>query len=168
MSSELHERLNLMTGDDSFRIIGEKTQHNSETARRYMKGQSPSVDFIAAFCLAYDVNESWLLTGRGPTRASDVRRHQLSQANPSELLSALAEALVRLTERVDRIESFIQTMETRLRVRGVITYEQDDGIPLDPKGTDDKAGQDNPTARITSRAERVADGLAERSSQDVD
>lgn len=160
----LHERLKMIADGESFRSIGAKTEHNAETVRRYMKGQSPSVEFIAAFCAVFDVNESWLLTGRGTPRASDVRRHQLSQANPGELLAAVAEALERLTERVDRIEKYVQTMETRLRVRGAIQIPpertpEDEATDGDGERADD---QSDPDHRVVARARSVADAIAER------
>jgi len=160
----LHERLNTVAGDESYRRIGSKTEHNPETVRRYMKGQSPSVEFIASFCAAYDVNESWLLTGRGAAKASDVRRHQLSQANPGELLAAVAEALERLSERVDRIERFVQTMETRLRARGAIGAPPGRGEEDEAEGREHTDGQSGPADQVVTRAEAVADAIAKRAS----
>jgi hypothetical protein len=49
-------------------------------------------------------------------RQSDTAVHVLSEATPSELLAAVADTLERLLERVDRLEIFVQTLETRLRV----------------------------------------------------
>jgi len=124
-----------------------------------MQGQSPSVDFVAAFCTSYDVNESWLLTGRGPAKASDVRRHQLSQANPGELLAAVADALERLSDRVDRIETYIQTMETRLRARSGNANNEDESEDGHCETPDEIPN--TPAATVT-RAESVADAIAKR------
>ncbi len=163
MTTGLHERLNRIAGQASFRSIGEKTGLNAETVRRYMKGQSPSVEFVAAFCKSYDVNEAWLLTGRGPAHASDVRRHQLSQANPGELLAAVADALERLTDRVDRIEQYIQTMETRLRARSTGELENHNR-----NASEQRTETYSTDAPIVTRGDEIADALSRRPSQNAD
>jgi len=122
------------------------------------------VEFVASFCSAYDVSESWLLTGRGVARASDVRRHELSQANPGELLAAVAEALERLSERVDRIERFVQTMETRLRARGAIGAPPERGDGGEAEGREHTDGQPGTADQVVLRAEAVADAIAKRAS----
>jgi transcriptional regulator with XRE-family HTH domain len=116
--SPLHERLHEVFGDKSFRAIAEMTQTSHETVRRYMNGQSPSVEFLEAVCRGMGVNGQWLLTGRGPKRAEHIKAHALGEANASELLNAMARTLEKLTERVDRLEVFMQTLETRLRAAG--------------------------------------------------
>lgn len=111
----LCERLRLVVGAASYRQIGEVTATHPETVRRYMQGQSPSVEFIAAVCHHYHVNGEWVLTGQGPMRRADLKAHALKLANPSDLLGAVATGLERTGERLDRLERFLHTMETRLR-----------------------------------------------------
>lgn len=116
--SGLHERLLAVVGDQTYRALGDETGHNAETVRRYMQGQSPSVEFLAAVCATQGVSADWLLTGEGPMRAPEARRRAAAQANPGEILSAVAGTLERLMARVDRIEVFVQTLETRVRAGG--------------------------------------------------
>jgi transcriptional regulator with XRE-family HTH domain len=113
----LTQRLRSLVGARSFREIGELTDTHPETARRYLAGQAPSVEFLAAVCRAFGVTAEWLLTGQGPMRRSDAKGHALREASATELLTAIAATLERLIERVDRLELFVQTMETRLRAR---------------------------------------------------
>lgn len=147
-----------VVGRSTFRAVADATGLNSETVRRYMQGQAPSVEFLAALCSVYDVNAQWLLTGRGPIRQSDSRAHALREANPAELLSAIAEALERLTDRVDRIELFVQTMETRVRARAA------GGSIIETKHqTAVETASDHPA----ERARGIADAVPERPRPDA-
>ena len=114
----LHDRLRSVAGERSYRVLADLTGTNSETVRRYMTGQAPSIEFVTAFCRVFRVNHEWLLTGKGPARARELRGAVLSEASVSELLDALARSLEQLTERVERLERFVHTLETRLRVGG--------------------------------------------------
>ncbi|MDX2131302.1 MAG: helix-turn-helix transcriptional regulator [Planctomycetota bacterium] len=115
VGSNLHQRLRAVTGHRSYREIAELTGTHPETVRRYMLGQSPSIEFISALSSALQVNGEWLLTGRGPSGRGDIRAHALREANPTELLNAVAATLERLMDRVERLETFLHTMEARLR-----------------------------------------------------
>ncbi len=116
-SNGLHLRLRSVVGQRTYRELCELTGINAETVRRYVLGQPPSVDFVMGLCKSQGVNPTWLLTGEGPMRASEVKSFALRDANAHELLTAVAFTLERLAERVGRLEVFLQTMETRLRVR---------------------------------------------------
>ena len=122
--SPLHERLLAAVGDRTYRAIANETGHNPETARRYMHGHAPSAEFLARVCEVYDINAHWLMTGSGPMRHSETAAHVLSDASPGELLSAVAVTLERLLERVDRLEIFVQTLETRVRASGMNELEK--------------------------------------------
>jgi hypothetical protein len=183
--SPLHERIFAVVGDRTYRSVGDLTGHVPETVRRYMNGAAPSVEFLSALCQAFDLNAHWLLTGQGPMRASEQTRHALKEANPGELLAAVADALEKLTERVDRIERFVQTLETELRAVRSADKDMDGG-----QETSEEQGQASRTGRgfrasdrrpgagaagsfpgdagRFGRARSVADALAERSSEDVD
>lgn len=119
-------------GERTFRHLGELTRTNSETVRRYMSGQAPSAEYLASFCEALGVNADWLLTGRGPMKRAEVRAHALQQADPAELLSAMAQTLERLIERVERIEVFVQTLETRVRGRAMPLPSSAGAVALAP------------------------------------
>lgn len=116
-SNGLHHRLRTVVGQRTYRELSELTCINAETVRRYVLGQPPSVDFVMGLCKSQGVNPTWLLTGDGPMRASEVKSFALRDANAHELLAAVAFTLERLAERVGRLEVFLQTMETRLRAR---------------------------------------------------
>lgn len=111
----LHQRLRGVVGRRSYRELADLTHTHPETVRRYLLGHTPSVEFLTHLCHGLSLNGEWLLTGRGPMKASDVRPEALRDANPSELLSAVAATLERLIQRVERLEAFTQTLEVRLR-----------------------------------------------------
>jgi len=100
----------------TYREIGEITGTNAETARRYITGQAPSVEFVIRLCQRKGVNGQWLLSGQGPMRVSEIKSASLRDAGPGELLSAMAVAIETMRDRLDRVERFVHTLETRLRV----------------------------------------------------
>lgn len=87
-----------------------------------MQGQAPSATFLTNLCRVLGISGEWLLTGKGPMKCTEVRSHALSQADPSELMTAVANTLTDLCDRLDRLELFVQTLETR--VRGSSTNQQ--------------------------------------------
>lgn len=162
MQDGLHERLEAAVGKRSYRVIGEMTDQHPETVRRYLQGQHPSVEFVSALCTELDLNANWLLTGQGTMRASEVRGHALHDADPRELLAAVANALETLTMRVDRIEVFVQSLETRLRVHqsdSVMTPTPEADSCVESKGSNDQGAR---------RARGVADAIAQRPRPDAD
>lgn len=146
----MHDRLRVAVGDRTYREIGKLTETHAESVRRYMQGQSPSVEFLAGLCGALGVSGDWLLTGEGPMRQSEIRDHALREAGTPDLLRAMSETVSRLIDRVDRLERFVQTAETRLRVAG-------------NGGMDDRISETN----VTDAAGRVGDAVAKRSSPDA-
>lgn len=102
-------------GKRTYREIGELTNTNSETVRRYMSGQSPSVEFVASLCRRLNVSSEWLLTGRGPVKLTELKMQALREADAGELLTAMATTMEKLLERVDRLERYTQSLEARLR-----------------------------------------------------
>lgn len=169
----LHDRLSSVASGSTYRALGEMTNTHPETVRRYMQGQSPSVEFLGALCRTLEINADWLLTGRGPQRTDQVRSHALRAANPTELHAAMATTMSMLVERVDRLESYCQTLETRVRGGGVRSAGSNarDGRPL-------SCGEDvhSEAPEIVTRARRVARSVsvgragddAERSPRDAD
>ena len=133
------------------------TGTNAETVRRYLQGQSPSVEFVGAVCAALRVNAHWVLTGEGPMLQSDSRVHALQQANPGELMGAIATALESLTQRIDRIEQYVQFLETRMSAPGASVAHG-----KAPQGTSRgvPSGLDGAPA---DRAARIADAIPKRS-----
>jgi len=131
--SGLHDRLRDVIGNRSYRAVGELTDHNPETVRRYMSGKAPSVEFVAAICHKLDVHADWLLTGRGPVRASEVRAAALRGASPEDLLRAMSSTLEQIVQRVDRVETYVQTLETRVRTRISTLLDDLDGRPAESR-----------------------------------
>lgn len=161
--------MHAVVGHVTYRALGDATGQHSETVRRYMQGQAPSVEFLASLCSTYDVNAQWLLTGQGPIKQSHAKAHALRDANPGELLSAVAHALERLTLRVDRLELFVQMLESRLRQtsapRTAAAAAETDHAQASPTTTDPAAA---PAAGPTIRARRIADALTQRPRADAD
>ena len=114
----IHDRLVAVVGNRTYRELSQLTGIHHETVRRFLSGQAPSAEFLHALCRTMKVNAHWLLMGVGPKGTGDIRPDALRQADPSELLAAMAEAIERLIDRVDLIERFVQTLETRLRANG--------------------------------------------------
>jgi len=125
---DFHARLNAAAGSASYRKLGRLTDTHPETVRRYMQGQAPSATFLTNLCRVLNVSGEWLLTGRGPMRCTDMRSHALSEADPSELMTAVANTLTDLCDRMDRLERFVQTMETRIR-GGVLANRLETSTP---------------------------------------
>lgn len=111
----LHDRMGRAAGDRTYRSLGAMTNTHPETVRRYMQGQAPSVEFLAAMCHALGISGEWMLTGSGPMRLSEAKAHALRHADPSELLSAMAGNIEGLDDRLGRLEVFVQTLESRVR-----------------------------------------------------
>lgn len=111
----MHERILTAVGTRTYRHVGEMTGTHPETVRRYLQGQAPSVEFVAALAKALNISADWLLTGRGPMKCEELKAHALATAETSELLHAMSDTLDRLIDRVERVEVYMQTLETRVR-----------------------------------------------------
>lgn len=111
----MHDRLLTAVGSRTYRHVGELTGTHPETVRRYLQGQAPSVEFVAALSKALNINADWILTGRGPMKCEELKAHALATADTSELLTAMSDTLERLIDRVERVEVYMQTLESRVR-----------------------------------------------------
>lgn len=159
-TATLHDRLSSVASGKTYRALGDLTDTHPETVRRYLQGQSPSVEFLSALCAALGINADWLLTGRGPVKVEEVRAHALRQAKPSELHAAMASTISVLVERVDRLETYCQTLETLVRVK----RSGGGGSGAIGSGADERL--DPP--EVQTRARRIADAVAERPRPDAD
>ncbi len=185
--SALHERILAIIGDRTYRSISQITDQNSETVRRYLLGQAPSVDFLVALCNRFDVNAHWLITGQGAMKYSETMTEALRSANPAELLSAVADALERLTDRMDRLEVFVQTLDVRVRSVGMASRQASaiaasstgtpsggqgqqrqsagpnrNGSGILPEGGSPNAASAPTASSAHKRARRIADALPKR------
>jgi len=173
--SPFHDRLITVAGQMTYRALADITGTNHESVRRYMQGQSPSAEFLSALCAKLDISGEWILTGRGPVRRRDLRPDALKQANPTELLSAMAGTLERLAARLDRLEVFVQTLETRLRADAAPAPEPNGRLapgardPHDaPQATATKRPQTPAPAPapVVLRARAIANALPKRPHPD--
>lgn len=57
----------------TFAQLGAITGSHPETVRRFMRGQTPKPEFLAALCTELGVNGDWLLAGRGQVQAAKPR-----------------------------------------------------------------------------------------------
>jgi transcriptional regulator with XRE-family HTH domain len=169
MEASLHDRLRMVTGDRTYRMVAELTEFNQETTRRYLQGQAPSAEFLAAICRVFGVSGDWLLTGRGPMRADEVRHHALREATAADLLTAMANTLTTLLDRVERLEVFVQTVDARLRV----VPAQVEPKPTGPYGkakpirtNEDAVGSVNADASRVA-ADRIGRAVAQRPPSDA-
>lgn len=175
-AASLHERLTSVASGKTYRSIGDLTATHPETVRRYLQGQSPSVEFLAALCRGLGINADWLLTGRGPTRVEEVRAHALREANPTELHAAMASTISVLVDRVDRLETYCQTLETLVRgarvpvggSRGGASSAGDDTHTGEPEAITSGSDERPDTGIInTERTRRIADAVAKRPRPDA-
>lgn len=147
-----------------------------------MQGAAPSVEFLSAFAGALGVSIEWLLTGAGAMRSKDVKPQVLREASVTELLNAMAQTIERLIMRVERLEAYMQTLETRIRAntseadrsenaldsrdgtRGLITTIQG----REPDATGPAIGPAAPgPASPRQRARSIADALPQRARPDA-
>lgn len=154
--SSLHQRLADAVGKRTYRRIGELTGTHPETVRRYMQGQAPSAEFLAGICSVLGLNGSWLLTGHGPMLMRDIRSDALGQADAAELLTAVSNTLTQLIDRVERLEMYVQTLDTRVRANGTLA------------GSDGRAEVKPERAKATRLAQKVGDAITERPPADAD
>jgi hypothetical protein len=173
--STFHERLNDSAGKVSYRRLGKLTDTHPETVRRYMQGKMPSALYIQSFCDAMGISGDWLLTGKGPRHRNDVRTYALKHADASELLNAIAETLAALTARVDTMERFMQSLETRLgpvlrNSRADVEWESGilpstDSLSEElAQETDEQASEQTRDIQADNPIERIRGVVAQRAS----
>ncbi len=181
----LHHRLRAAAADRSYRELGDLTSTHPETVRRYMQGAVPSIEFLSAFAGALGVSVEWLLTGAGAMRSKDLRPHVLREASVSELLNAMAQTIERLIMRVERLEAYMQTLETRIRANAndattpldsrdgtqalIRTIEGSElGVPgAGASGASPASGPASGASSPDQRARSIADALPQRARPDA-
>lgn len=91
------------------------TGHHVETVRRYLLGATPSTEFLSKLCDELSLSADWVLTGSGAMRQADSRAETLRSSSPTDLLAAVAGAMERMGDRIDRIETAVRSAESRQR-----------------------------------------------------
>jgi hypothetical protein len=142
-----------------------------------MQGQSPSVEFLEALCAALKLSGDWVLTGRGPMHAVDIRGHALKEAGAGALFTAMATNIEQLVGRVERLERYTQSLENMVRVGGGAGSGAGGGagsqVETGSKGQGKPQGAAEmhdvkPTAVDASRrVSSIADAVAERPREDA-
>lgn len=146
------------------------TNTHPETVRRYLSGHAPSVDFVSRLSDSLGLNINWVLTGRGPMRQAQIKPHVLREANATDLLTHVALAIERLESRMDRLERYTQVLEAMVR-QGASPRTPSSIVESKPlegdHGSSATTQQEERGSDARSRAESVADALAERSRPDA-
>jgi hypothetical protein len=169
ITSAFHERLSLAVGETSYRQIGTLTETHPETVRRYMQGQAPSAAFMTNLCRNLGISGEWLLSGQGPMRVRDMRTHALKNADANELMGAIANTLTQLIERVDRLDRFVQMIETKLNASAMIEPKSaSDTINSQNTGSQNDRSRPEPQPPQTPQPNdqsgaRIAGAIAQRS-----
>ncbi len=183
---DFHARLNEAVGTVSYRKLGGLTDTHPETVRRYMQGQAPSATFLTNLCRVLGISGEWLLTGKGPMKCAQIRSHALNQADPSELMTAVANTLTDLCDRMDRLERFMQMLETRVRAGEVpknqrpstteLSQKSDRIVSTQSKAIGNEGDDEQPRQAIepkpaakpklpkSNSAQRIRDAIAKRPS----
>lgn len=159
----LHHRLKSAAGNRSYRQLADLTRTNHESVRRYMTGSPPSAEFLVSFCAVLGLNGDWLLTGRGPMLARELGDHVLSEAQPADLMSAVAHRLESLISRVEQLELFAQTSETRLRAELMTGVER----RREELGRESDGGVSVVDTQARERVRRIADAITGRPPADA-
>lgn len=140
----ISSRLQIAIGERTVRHVGALTNTHPETVRRYMTGsKTPTVEFLAAFCEALEINADWLLTGEGQMRLEEKRKAVIHDAGLSDVLRAMADTVDRLATRVDRMEAVLRMHDDRLRASSGLTPNR-----TDHTGTRTEAPRASESSRI--------------------
>lgn len=89
--AKLTARLQDILAGQSFRELGDATGVSAETARRYLRGERPSTQFIERVCLLHGISANWLLLGIGPKCLPDLPLAYAKLASSDLLVDELAE-----------------------------------------------------------------------------
>ncbi|MFC1855037.1 XRE family transcriptional regulator [Thermodesulfobacteriota bacterium] len=73
----IYKRLLEVQGGMTLRAFAEKIGVGQSTLHNYLKGRIPKADFIDQACSAMNVNERWILSGKGPKYRNDLIEESL-------------------------------------------------------------------------------------------
>ncbi len=116
--SGVQARLKIVVGSRSMREIAEITGVHQESARRYMRGSTPSLGFLEKLAGGLGVNLHWLVSGEGPMYAVGSAS-RLAGAGPEELGPLVEQLLARveaLENMVDRLQDRLDEQDRRLGI----------------------------------------------------
>jgi transcriptional regulator with XRE-family HTH domain len=93
-NEQLASRIRAICGERSIQEVGRLTGTHPETARRYIRGQTPpTAAFLASLSTTFGTSAEWLLSGNGPRTRRDAAQAGLHGATLRQLLVAVAERL---------------------------------------------------------------------------
>lgn len=87
--SSIRQRMQQAAAPNNASEVARMTCSSRETVRRYLTGGRPSVEFVVAFCRAFDVNPTWLLFGTGPRLLSSQTSRSPVEHDATELVAEL-------------------------------------------------------------------------------
>lgn len=115
----LHGRLlsvrALELADLSYGRIGEPIGMNHETVRRMFNGGTPTAALIAGLTSKFGISAHWLLLREGPRRCDEFARWAMRQADASDLLHALADKWVDVSDRLIQASRYLSMAEAKSR-----------------------------------------------------
>ncbi len=79
----IYKRLIEVQGGMTLRTFAEKIGIGQSTLHNYLKGRIPKADFIDQVCSAMNINERWLLSGKGPKYRNDLIEESLRNVKTS-------------------------------------------------------------------------------------
>lgn len=95
------------------REVARLTGVSHETARRYSKGEDPSIGFIVGLSRAFGVSCHWLLTGHGPIRVEGVNRLEVDRDGTGQPVAGLPphDLIVVLASKLREVEARLAAIE---------------------------------------------------------
>jgi SOS-response transcriptional repressor LexA len=110
----IYKRLLEVQGGMTLRALAEKIGIGQSTLHNYLKGRIPKADFIDQACSAMNINERWLLSGKGPKYRNDLIEESLqsvksSMASPNIIIQPTSEKEkgIKVSEKKLKVEKFI-------------------------------------------------------------
>lgn len=99
----------------SYGRIGEPIGMNHETVRRMFNGGTPTAELIAGLTRSFGISSHWLLLGEGPRRCDEFARWAMRQSDASDLLHALADKWVDVSDRLIQASRYLSLAEARTK-----------------------------------------------------
>ena len=96
---DLRSRLWETADGASLASVARAVGYSRETIRRYFRSGRPSVEFVVAYCRAFNVNPTWLLLGVGPRKLTTVQSTPLAEFDSDVLLTEIKSRLGTQHER---------------------------------------------------------------------
>lgn len=83
-SDNIQSRLRIAIGGMTYAQVATMTGVSKESVRRYMRGDSPSYEFLVSICRGFGLSADWLLLGDGAMRREGRKGSEAPVAEPTE------------------------------------------------------------------------------------